>query len=80
MRHRDFEVVIECDGQPLEEYTISVDGSAIECFVASEPGKVRFQPRWTELCIILRDRAPYIGFRDCLQQFIATAPHCATHG
>lgn len=41
MRQRDFEVIIECDGQPLDEYAVSIDGNSIESFVVSEPGKVR---------------------------------------
>lgn len=30
MRHRDFEVLIECDGQPLDEYAVSIEGNAID--------------------------------------------------
>ena len=40
MRHRDFEVLVTCEGEPLHEYAVTSDGNAIECYVVSEPGKV----------------------------------------
>jgi len=41
MRHRNLEVLIECDGRVLEEYNVQVKESIYECYIASEPDKVR---------------------------------------
>ena len=45
MRSRGFEVSICCNGKPLEEYDVceyDEDGEpTLECFIASEAGKVR---------------------------------------
>lgn len=43
MRAKEFSAVVQIDGKPLEEYDlkISEEGSRIECWIASEEGKVR---------------------------------------
>ncbi|KAH9833223.1 uncharacterized protein C8Q71DRAFT_860493 [Rhodofomes roseus] len=40
MRHRDCEVRITYDGQALEEHNVQIENNAIECYIASESGKV----------------------------------------
>ncbi|TFY64521.1 hypothetical protein EVJ58_g2558 [Rhodofomes roseus] len=40
MKYRDCEIYIACDGRPLDEYDVQVEGNVIECYVASESGKV----------------------------------------
>ena len=36
------EVVVKCEGKSMEEYevTVSEDGKAVACYIASQPGKV----------------------------------------
>ncbi|TFY64506.1 hypothetical protein EVJ58_g2557 [Rhodofomes roseus] len=41
MRHRDFEIRITCDGKALDEYNVQVKGNTIECYVASDAGKIK---------------------------------------
>jgi len=36
---------IESDGKPLEEYAVEVKGDTISCYVCSEEGKVKLEPR-----------------------------------
>lgn len=77
MKYLDCETHVTCDGQALDEYDVQVEGNVIECYVASESGKV---------CGICIDQLGYAciqlstGIRDQVQQsFLArvgSQSHC----
>ena len=41
MRYRGCEIHIQCDGNALAEYNVEITDNIVECYVASESGKVR---------------------------------------
>ncbi|KAH9833229.1 uncharacterized protein C8Q71DRAFT_774721 [Rhodofomes roseus] len=40
MRHRDCEIRITCDGEALDEHNVQLVDNTVECYVASEAGKI----------------------------------------